>query len=90
MTSFFTFDGQILPQEHVTRLDQNMPVANLSSRLAQKKTGNPDSVRATNRIMSICFCYCPENVLDIFRDHMGLESGMLKRSRDDSRLCYWP
>ena len=36
------------------------------------KTGIPDAVRATNRILSICFCYCPENVLDIFRDHMGL------------------
>ena len=36
------------------------------------KTGIPDAVRATNRILSICFCYCPGNVLDKSRHCIGL------------------
>ena len=36
------------------------------------KTGIPDAVRATNRILSICFCYCPGNILDQSRHCIGL------------------
>ena len=41
------------------------------------KTGIPDAVRATNRILSICFCYCPGNVLDKSRHCIGLDDRTL-------------
>ena len=37
MTSFFTFDGQILHQEHVTRLDQNMQSGEFEFKIGQEK-----------------------------------------------------
>ena len=41
MTSFFTFDGQILPQEHVTRLDQNMQSGEFEFKIGSEKNWKP-------------------------------------------------